>query len=117
MYLRTYYLSYEKGTTSEAIKEGYLAEIADWNDTKESWESPSFYLQEAFRPFADELSGEWDESYIEGGSSYDWYEAVTCPGFWLRRTLDGTADEFYELLELTLNTFDPAFLLENKGKK
>jgi len=44
---------------------------------------------------------------------YDWYEAATCPRFWVRRSIDGTSNEFFKLLTLTLTTFDPDFLLEN----
>jgi hypothetical protein len=65
---------------------------------------PSYYLQESFRDFAEALEKD----------GYDVYEAFTCPGFWIRRSIDGTADEFYEVLKLTLQTFDPAFINAQK---
>ena len=30
--------------------------------------------------------------------------------FWFRRSIDGTADEFRELMLLTMQTFDPVYL-------
>lgn len=58
------------------------------------------FLQEFFRDFA-----ESNES-----KGYDVYESFVCPGFWVRRSIDGTADEFFDLLKLTLRTFDPEFI-------
>lgn len=40
----------------------------------------------------------------------DFYEAPTCEAFWSRRTKNGTDDEFYELLILMMETFDPTYL-------
>lgn len=100
-YLRTYHLSYEAGTTNEEVRAGYLTRIAQPENYPTSGaDYPSFYLQEAFRGFGDSLEGQ----------GYDWYESTTCPGFWIRRSIDGTADKFYELLNLTIKTFDPSFL-------
>ena len=114
MYLRTYYLSYGIGTNSPGIRSGYEAIMAK-SVPQES--EASYFLQESFSEFADTLSGGWSDSHVDGGASYDWFEAVTCPGFWLRRSMDGTADEFYGLLKLTLKTFDPAFLQKNERRK
>jgi N-acetylmuramoyl-L-alanine amidase len=36
--------------------------------------------------------------------------------FWVRRSVDGTADEFYSLLRLTLDSFDPGYTDKVKGK-
>jgi N-acetylmuramoyl-L-alanine amidase len=36
--------------------------------------------------------------------------------FWVRRSVDGTADEFYDLLRLAMNTFDPDYTPKPKGK-
>ncbi|AXG69099.1 hypothetical protein KORDIASMS9_01318 [Kordia sp. SMS9] len=102
-YIRTYYLSYKVAANNQEIMNGYLDAIAD--PEKHDYmngriKGPSFYLQEKFRDFA--------ESQEKNG--YDVYEAFTCPGFWIRRSIDGTADEFYEVLKLTLETFDPTFM-------
>ncbi|MDA0317215.1 MAG: hypothetical protein O2906_07405 [Bacteroidetes bacterium] len=44
---------------------------------------------------------------------YDVYEAHSCPSFWMRRSIDGTSELFFELLETNLNTFDSDFALLN----
>lgn len=101
-YLRTFYLAYEVGANNQEVMDGYLAILS-----KEPREyagnvflsEPSNFLQEAFRSFAESIEEE----------GYDVYEGFTCPGFWVRRSIDGTADEFFELLTLTIHTFDPEF--------
>jgi hypothetical protein len=103
-YLRVYYLSHEVSANNKEVMDGYLDAIAypekhDYMNGR--IKGPSFYLQEYFRDFA--------ESTEKDG--YDVYEAFTCPAFWVRRSLDGTEDEFYELLKLTLKTFDSGFTL------
>lgn len=102
-YLRVYYLSYKTAANNKEVMDGYEDAIA--NPEKHDYmngriKGPSFYLQEVFRDFAEGLEKD----------GYDVYEAFTCPAFWVRRSLDGTEDEFYELLKLTLKTFDPAFM-------
>lgn len=100
-YLRTFYLAYSHGANNTQIKEGYLAAIEQAPAGQTDFlDEPSYFLQESFREFAE--SAEQD--------GYDVYEAFVCPGFWVRRSIDGTADEFYQLLRITLNTFDSEFL-------
>ena len=94
-YLRTYYLSFDVGVNSSETQKEYLKMLDDPEKAVEA----GFYLQEAFRYHADGM-------VVDG---YDWYESVTCPAFWLRRSIDGTSDEFKALLVLMLNTFDPGF--------
>ncbi|MEL6718384.1 MAG: hypothetical protein AAFO82_07720 [Bacteroidota bacterium] len=53
-------------------------------------------LQDSFRAFAD--------SKEELGE--DWYVANTAPGFWVRRQLDGTAEQIFEILELVRNAYE-----------
>lgn len=101
--LRVYYLSHDMAVNNKEIIEGYLDAISEPN--KNSYmngmvSGPSFYLQESFRDFA--LSIEND--------GYNVYEGFTSPGFWIRRSIDGTADEFYNLLIFTMKTFDPEFV-------
>lgn len=103
-YLRVYYLSYKIAANNKEVMNGYLDAIA--NPEKHDYmngriKGPSYFLQESFRDFAEGLEKE----------GYDVYEAFTCPAFWVRRSIDGTADEFYEVLKLTLKTFDPEFTL------
>lgn len=102
-YLRTYYLAYEAGANKQEVMDGYMAILA--TEPREYagnvfLSEPSHFLQESFRDFAESIEQE----------GYDVYEGFTCPGFWVRRSIDGTADEFYGLLTLTINTFDPEFL-------
>lgn len=102
-YLRTYYLAYEVGANNQEVMDGYLAIVAQ--EPKKYGESvflsePSHFLQESFRGFAESIEAE----------GYDVYEGFVCPGFWVRRSIDGTADEFLGLLKLTIKTFDPEFL-------
>lgn len=104
-YLRTYYLSYEVAADNKEVMDGYLAAID--LEVRENTEGVmladgSNFLRKSFRGFAEAAEK----------SGYDGYEALSCPGFWVRRSIDGTADEFYGLLKLTLQTFDNEFLEE-----
>jgi len=57
-------------------------------------------LDEQARPFADSL--------LEG--EHDWYVAYRAYGFWIRRLVDGTADEFYTGLVKLLQAYDSEWL-------
>ena len=37
---------------------------------------------------------------------YNFSEGLTFPGFWIRREIDGTHEEFFELINLILNKYD-----------
>jgi len=65
----------------------------DYQTAMKSGGEAGTFLQESFRPFANskEQLGE------------DWYVANTAPGFWIRRELDGTAEQIFEILELVRN--------------
>lgn len=52
-------------------------------------------MQEIFRAYADSASGE-----------ANWHEAVTAPSFWLRRSIDGTAKEMFELLNMIITEME-----------
>ena len=58
------------------------------------------FLQESFRPDTDHLEK----------AGHDWYEVNVAHGFWVRRTIDGTADEFHTLLTALLTTHDSKWL-------
>ena len=49
-------------------------------------------------------------SDLEDVEGYDLYEAFVIPGFWVRRKEDGTADAFFDLLNMMLNTYDAEYL-------
>lgn len=55
-------------------------------------------LQESFRGYAEEVE--------RSAAKSDVYEAFTAPSFWLRRSIDGTDDEFVALLEMVINHFE-----------
>ena len=58
------------------------------------------FLQELFRPDTDRLEK----------AGHDWYEVNVAHGFWVRRTIDSTADEFHTLLITLLTTHDSKWL-------
>ena len=58
------------------------------------------FLQESFRP---------DTNRLEK-AGHDWYEVNVAHGFWVRRNIDGTADEFHALLTTLLRTHDADWL-------
>ena len=58
------------------------------------------FLQELFRPDTDRLEK----------AGHDWYEVNVAHGFWVRRTIDSTADEFLTLLIALLTTHDSKWL-------
>jgi hypothetical protein len=61
---------------------------------------PSFFLQEQFRPFAEDMERQ----------GYNVYEGFTAPGFWVRRDIDGTSTQFYGLLKKFMQKYDNEFI-------
>jgi hypothetical protein len=107
-YLRVYFLSYHVAVNKQQIMDGYMAVISNESDPASTSKdlflsNPSWFLQESFRDFSDSL----DEQY-------DIYEGFTCPGFWVRRSIDETSDEFYNLLMIAMKTFDQDFIISQK---
>ena len=114
-YLRSYYLSYPVAANNLEVISGYKKAMVD--PSKGAYmdgliSGPSFYLQESFREFAENTNDAWYNTMEE----YDAYELFTCPGFWIRRSIDGTESQFYELLVLTLKHYDPEFLSVQQEK-
>lgn len=60
--------------------------------------------------YADRFTVFYNYSHLEVVEGYDFYEAFVIPGFWLRRQKDGTADAFFDLLNIMLNSYDAEFL-------
>lgn len=105
---RNYYLAYLKvnGKSNEWIGKGLTkaerAEIIDTYTSKMKSDDVGMagnYIQETFRGYADKVS-EHD---------LDWYEAYTAPGFWIRRSIDGTDRQFFAMLTQVIDTFDAAW--------
>ena len=86
-----------------ALKTRYLLDLANPQGTTNG------SLQEEFRDYA-------DNGYVAGGvnrkkqklknPNSDWYEEVTAPSFWLRRSIDGTSRQIYELLEMIITEME-----------
>ncbi len=102
--VRIYYLAYNYLNTNaklkKEIKKEYLKKIANSVEGQDYEKDPSYYLQEQFRTFS-----ETNEKL-----GYDVYEGFTAPGFWIRRSIDGTDEQFIKLITATLNLFDKGFI-------
>ena len=86
----------------EVIRKHRQAEHTDFLD------APSSYLQETFRPYAEEYAKRVEAPYGEDRLAF-YIAAVGC-GFWVRRHIDGTDVEFANLLEKVLQTYDAQWL-------
>ena len=73
---------------------------ARYLDLLDAEKDASDFLQESFRPDTDHLDK----------AGHDWYEVNVAHGFWVRRTIDSTADEFHTLLTALLTTHDSKWL-------
>ncbi len=85
------------------LKTKYLQEIAQPGGTTNG------SLQETFRDYADH--GEFADAaeqraYETLNPNADWYEAVTAPAFWLRRSIDGTDGQIENLLGWIINNLE-----------
>lgn len=102
-YLRVYYQAYNFIKYNEDLKGIYLEHIRTFKKHPKlaaQGLSPAFEMHNDFYIFANDMQDD----------GYDVYEGYSCPSFWLRRSIDGTSDQFYTLLTSTLNTFDPEFI-------
>ena len=72
----------------QSIRKNYLEMIAQPQGTMEG------SLQEVFRPYADKAVKK---------NKADWYEAVTAPSFWIRRSIDGTDEELFDIVEMLID--------------
>ena len=77
-----------------SLMEDYIMMVAQPDGTVDG------SLQEHFRTFAEDLE--------KGIQKADVYEGFTAPSFWIRRSIDGTDDEFIKLLEMTVGHFEGA---------
>ena len=67
-----------------------------------------FFMNPDFCAHADAGFGYFYEHGFDGG--YDGNVVKTCIAFWMRRTIDGTADEFSRGLLKLIKTYDPGLL-------
>jgi hypothetical protein len=105
MTARNYYLAYYFVNSGEVITwEGQEWTKEDIENTYqnilngeiETYGSGSNFLTEIYRAYADAAESD----------GYDWYEADTAPGFWIRRSIDGTDKGFIELLKAVMAEVD-----------
>lgn len=85
------------------LQANYLLDMAQSEGTSNG------SLQETFRAYADHGNFSNDaekKKYEIKNPDADWYEAVTAPSFWLRRSIDGTSEEIYELLEMIITELE-----------
>jgi hypothetical protein len=69
---------------------------ADYEQALSTGSSPGEVLQETFRAYAN----------TKEELGQDWYIANTAPGFWIRREIDGTADEIFEILTMVRRAYN-----------
>ena len=98
---RTYYNAYQHINKKEVSLQDITSKYLTLITTEDiQAQEPGNYIQEIFRPYADK----------EARKGYDWYEVSTAPGFWVRRKIDGTDKQFFELLEMVMKQYDSDFL-------
>jgi hypothetical protein len=105
-YLRVHYQAHNFIKYNPEYKTDYLNHIEHYKKNPELGEqglSPTYEMYDSFYHFGTNMKDD----------GYDVYEAHSCPSFWMRRSIDGTSELFFELLETTLKTFDSDFALLN----
>jgi len=65
-------------------------------------------FQEKFRPFAEDL---------EKNQKGDVYEGFTAPAFWLRRSIDGSSNQLFDLLKMLKTELEPSKPIMKKEKR
>jgi hypothetical protein len=113
VYYDTYFFMLNRVDRSqiEAVKEAYLAEI-------ESYRGKDY--QEGFNTGpGDLIQGLFDYRYVHDRRDFAdpgmvEYNEYVSPGFWIRREIDGTQEEAFQLLEKLLMTYDEAFVRNTK---
>jgi hypothetical protein len=105
-YLRVHYQAYNFIKYNPEYKTDYLNHIEYYRKNPKLGEqglSPTYEMHDSFYHFSVDMEDD----------GYDVYEAYSCPSFWIRRSIDGTSELFFELLETTIKTFDSDFALLN----
>lgn len=92
--MRTFYQTHQVGTSQEQLKRPFMELLRSVTKERKGSVVNRFFL-ENFR----NLPGDGDS-----------LEKMMAARFWFRRSIDGTDEAFYDLMLLTLQTFDPDFL-------
>jgi len=82
------YLKENEATTNQVVR--------DYQTAMKNGVEAGRFIQDSFRDYAD----------TKEQLGADWYIANTAPGFWIRRQIDGTAEQIFELLELVRATYE-----------
>ncbi len=108
---RIFFVTYRKLKDNpsylEQEKRDYLAMIRAGALQSYHYEKYFYFMNTGF------IGSRDDESYLmKHGFDGGWNGNVvkTCVAFWIRRSIDGTAEEFYTGLEKLLKTYDGRFL-------
>ena len=108
-YLAT--LEQPKGTLKGSLQETFRA----YADAPLSEKALLFYLvkeaeQEYYNTIEEEdyysEEQEEEENVYEEDIEVDWYEKATAPSFWVRRSIDGTSEQLFNLLNLVITELD-----------
>ena len=93
-YLRVYAQAYKPFAGNRELAEKYKRYVESGKT------GASYYpLQNELGPFVKEMASK----------GYDASEAYAVPSFWVRRTIDGTEDQFAKILFTLMRLFDPEF--------
>lgn len=98
-YMRCYWRSYQRVINDKEVKTEAVAQYLALMKEAEGGDA-GFEMQQYF----DELAKEYEAEGL------DWYEFTTTAAFWLRRSIDGTDDEFYSLLKRVMTAFDKEYM-------
>ncbi len=71
-------------------------------------------LQENFKWLADYLATQNENSFEGEERAHYWYLAKVSGGFWVRRSIDGTEQQFFDILTQLLEIYDSKWLSEQK---
>jgi hypothetical protein len=93
----------------------FQREVERYRSLMEQEKLPEMYYERFFfwmnPDFCTHADGGFDYFYKHGfDGGYSGNVVKTCIAFWIRRTIDGTADEFYRGLLKLLKTYDPGLL-------
>ena len=99
----------------EVIKSRYLERIQNKSVPAEGFHGAGFMLTEDCRWLADYLATKNENSYkrMDERQNY-WYLANVAGGFWVRRSIDGTEKQFFDILTKLLEIYDSDWLNEQK---
>ncbi len=101
--LREFYDTYDAAADRQFLQQRYLR-LLERSAKERKLDDIKQLFDRELQDLLAELSG---EAYLVRSMA---------ASFWVRRSIDGTADEFYELLQLAMRTFDPEYLQRNRKR-